>query len=130
MTSPSFHQLRQAGALPPTEGPITLFVCGTPEGAPSWWSPDSDIGPMEAAWIDSMMADQEAAWRELEAGEDRAHRLLDGPCDDCQELCTLPLIELGTEALCPACLEASGIDYNEAVELTRPPGAREAGIPC
>jgi formylmethanofuran dehydrogenase subunit E len=108
---------------------VTIIACGTPESAPSWWTPDSDIGPMEAAWIESMMAEQEEAWRELEAGEDRAHRLLDGPCDGCQEPCILPLIELGGEALCPACLEASGIDYNEAVELTRAPGSREAGPP-
>ena len=110
--------------------PITLIVCGTPESAPSWWTPDSDLSPMEAAWIDSMMAEQETAWRELVAGEDRAHRLLDGPCDGCQEPCVLPLIELGGEALCPACLEASGIDYAEAVERSRAPGSREAGIPC
>lgn len=126
MTSPSFHQLRQAGGLAPTEAPITLFVCGTPESAPSWWSPDSDIGPMEAAWIESLCAEHEAQVRELLAGEDRAARLLEGTCDVCQEASVLPLIEVDSEALCAGCCEVAGIDYNEAVERGRAPGERGA----
>jgi hypothetical protein len=122
MTSPSFHQLRQAGALLPAEAPITLFVCGTPASAPSWWRPGDEMGPLEAAWIDSICSQQEQEVLELLAVEDRAARLLDGPCDGCQEPCTLALVEVAGEALCPGCAEASGLDYASAVEQARAPG--------
>ena len=102
--------------------PLTVVVCCTPESAPSWWSPDMEMGPMEAAWIDSMCGDDERAWLELQAAEDRAARLRDGLCDGCQEPCTLPLVEVAGEALCPGCVEAAGLDYSAVVEATRAPG--------
>ena len=69
-----------------------------------------------------MMDEQEAEQRELEAAEDRAQRLLFGACDSCQEPCTLALVEVAGEALCPGCAEASGLDYASAVEQARAPG--------
>jgi hypothetical protein len=98
---------------------LTMFVCGTPESAPSWWRPDMEMGPMEAAWIDSICAEQEAQLRKLLAGEDRRDRLLSGPCDLCQETADEPLVEVAGEALCRGCL---GDDYDEAVERGRAPG--------
>lgn len=98
---------------------ITMIVCGTPESAPSWWNPDMEMGPLEAAWIDSISAGQEAQLQELLAAEDRAARLLDGSCDHCQERSALPLVEVAGEAVCADCL---GDDYNEAVERGRAPG--------
>jgi len=68
------------------------------------------------------MDEQEAEQRELEAAEDRALRLLVGPCDGCQEPCMLALVEVTGEALCPGCAEASGLDYVSAVEQARTPG--------
>lgn len=98
---------------------ITVIVCGTPESAPSWWNPDMEMGPLEAAWIESISAGQEAQLQELLAAEDRAARLLEGSCDHCQEPSVLPLVEVAGEALCADCL---GVDYNEAVERGRAPG--------
>lgn len=100
---------------------VTVIVCGTPESAPSWWTPDSELSPMEAAWIEAMSQEQER-WRELEAGEDRATRLLDGPCDCCQELSVLALVEVAGDALCAGCVEALGVKYAELVERGRAPG--------
>ena len=105
--------------------PLTVIVCGTPESAPGWWSPDMEMGPLEAAWTDAMCNEQERAWLELQAGEDRAARLLDGSCDHCQETSTLPLVEVAGEAICAGCLEGLGLDYNEAVDTCRAPGDRE-----
>lgn len=101
---------------------ITMIVCGTPESAPSWWSPDDEMGPLEAAWIDSSCSEQEQETLELLAAEDRAQRLLVGSCDRCQEPCTLPLVEVAGEAICPGCTEAGGVDYADAVEQARAPG--------
>lgn len=100
----------------------TVIVCGSPASAPAWWSPDSDLTASQAAGLAAMMDDHEAEQRELEAVEDRAQRLLVGACDGCQELCTLALVEVAGEALCPGCAEASGLDYASAVEQARAPG--------
>ena len=106
----------------PTEAQLTLIVCGTPESAPSWWRPDMEMGPLEAAWIGAACFEQEREVLEMLAAEDRAQRLLDGPCDVCQASCALPLVEDAGEALCPGCVEAGGLDYNAAVERGRAPG--------
>lgn len=105
---------------------ITVIVCGTPESAPSWWNPDMEMGPLEAAWIESISAGQEAQLQELLAAEDRAARLLEGSCDHCQELCALPLVEVAGEAICPGCVEAGGLDYNAVAEAGRAPGCAPA----
>lgn len=101
-------------------GAVTMFVCAVP--APPWWSPGSDLTASQAASIAAMMGEQEAEHRELEAAEDRAQRLLVGSCDRCQEPCTLPLVEVAGEAICPGCTEAGGVDYADAVEQARAPG--------